>query len=253
MCRRTGIVGLLLLALACASPAPTPSAEPPEPAPTPAPAESPAAGAGGAESAKAPEAPAQAPSQEPAAEPPVELPPLSDRERDLGHTFQPLADEFALTEYVAASRTASGRGLVFEYLPQGQTLDDWEYHGTFVLTRVGDTWEQGLEVMPRFIEIFIGQQDQVNEAGTWNFPEGDVTFLDSEDSEGGVRVHSLSAIWQVLPGHIAIFQAQRRPERFEEWQIVRFKQVASRLGRADAGGEEAPPQEGAPAPEDGAR
>lgn len=231
MRRARSILWLLVPALACASPDGAPPGDTRQPGPSDAAASETAPG-----QSDAPAPPGEAPATA-VPTPDTVLPdpsPLSEPERELGRTFQPLADQFGLSVYANASRTASGRGLVFEYLPEGQARDDWEYRGIFVLTRVGDSWEQGLEVMPRFIEAFARQQGQVNEAGTWTFSEGDVTFLDYEGSTAGMHEHGLAAIWQVLPGHIAIFQAQRRPHRFEEWQITHFKQVASRLGRADA-------------------
>jgi hypothetical protein len=161
------------------------------------------------------------------------LPTLSEQELKIGLTFQSLADEFGFTEYVQASRTSSGRGLLFQYLPEGEELDRWTYLGGLVLTRVGETWEQGAEALPEFFENFRKRLKHVNDAVTWSFPEGDVAFVDYEFGGESLRVHNLAVMWQVFPGHLAIFQAQRRPERFQQWQITHFREVAQRLGRVD--------------------
>jgi hypothetical protein len=160
--------------------------------------------------------------------------PISDPEADLGRTFQPLADEFGFTRYVHVQRTPTGRGLVFEYLPEGETLETWRFLGTLILTVVGRTWEEGAGVLPRYVEAFRKRQEQLNEIVTWEYPEGDVTFIDYELRAGPLHEHNLGAVWQVLPGMIAVFQAQRRPERFGDWQIEHFRTVARRLGRMDA-------------------
>jgi hypothetical protein len=174
------------------------------------------------------------------------LPPLSDEERDIGVTFQPLADQFGFTRYVSASRTATG-GIVFEYLPEDESLDGWRYLGRLLLTRVADTWEEGAEILPRYAEAFVGQMRTVNEAVIWPFPEGHVAFVNYEVGTGMLHEHNLATIWQVLPGHIAVFQAQRRPELFTQWQVEHFKSVAQRLGRADGEtAEPAPPGSAAP-------
>jgi hypothetical protein len=162
------------------------------------------------------------------------LKPLDQREIEFGARFQPLADEFGLLQYARASRTPTGNGLVFDYLPEGESLAAWSYRGTLRVIRVADTWEEGEAILPRYIEIFReGVKDGLRDIETWDFPEGDVTFVDYELHSGDRTHHNLGAVWQVLPGHIAIFEVHRADARFEDWQVERFREVAQRLGRAD--------------------
>ncbi len=198
--------------------------------------------------------PAAEPADQGVAEPapllgqPSELPPLTDAEREIGRTFQPLASEFGFTHYVRAARVNGGLGILFEYLPDDENLKDWHYRGTFVLTRVAKTWDEAAVILPRYAQAFAKQMDRVNEAITWPFPEGQVVFIDYELGSDARREHSLATIWQVLPGHLAIFQAQRRPDRFSDWQIEHFRTVAQRLGRADGKATGPPPQSPPPTP-----
>jgi hypothetical protein len=236
----TRIVVLCSIVLLCGCASDAGSAPEPASAPTstaePRPAPEDSAESSGAPSPLAAEAESE-PRSEAGSEPaltdePQTIPPLGDAEREIGRTFQPLADEFGFTEYVHAARTPSG-GILFEYLPEGDSLDSWNFLGTLLLTRVAKTWEEGAEILPRYASAFAKQMQDLNEAIIWPFPEGQVSFIDYEIGTGASREHNLATIWQVLPGTIALFQAQRRTERFSQWQIDHFKTVAQRLGRAD--------------------
>jgi hypothetical protein len=238
---------LLLCCLACASPGPgaeTPQA-PAAAGEAPAASEAPAATGEAPATSEAPaatgEAPAtSAPEDGTAAggaegdvppKPPASAP-ATEEEWEFGKTFQPLADVFAFTQYVHASRR--GNGLVYQFLPEGETLEDWHYLGVVLLVPVARTWEEAEDVMPEFIEAFLKDRQHVNQVQTIPGERTNLTYIDYELGAGSRREHILASIWQVIPGAITVFQVQRRPERFDAAQIEQFKNVASQLA-AQAG------------------
>ena len=156
---------------------------------------------------------------------------LSKKEAELGWTFRALANEFGLRNYAAATRTETG--LLFEYLPADETLDGWRTLGTLLLVPVGSSWKEGEDVLPRYVDAFRRRHKKVNDVATWHATGGPIWFMDYElDAGGPGHQHNLAAVWQLLPGTLAVFQTQRRAERFAPWQIDHFKRIAEQLDRA---------------------
>jgi hypothetical protein len=220
---------LCVLSLACASP----PAEVPEAGPSTSAASGPAAAPGLPQEAAEPPADAADPGAAGSGEPSepnaaVEpLQPLSPEEAELGARFQPLADAFGFTEYVRSARTRGG--VLFEYLPEGDVLERWTYLGTLLLVPVGESWEEGDAMLPRYVEAFTSGTRVLNERGVFTAPEGDVWIFDYELGTGALHEHNLAAVWQVLPGTLAVFQVQHRPEPFSQFQIDHFKSIAGQL------------------------
>lgn len=164
--------------------------------------------------------------------------PLSPSEVELGQRFLHLTGQFGFSELVRSSRTASG--LLFEYLPEGETLDDWHFRASVVLVRLADDWDEGATRLPAYVQAFRKQLVSENEVMTFE-GSGDVTFVDYQLGEGSRREHVLAAIWQAMPGVAAAFQVQRRPERFDAAQLEQFKDAAGRISRAPREGPAEPP------------
>ena len=173
--------------------------------------------------------------------------PISQEEVEFGRNFQPLADEFGLTQYAQATRRATS--LIYQFLPEGETLESWHTLGLVLLVPVGRSWEEGEQAMPRFIDAFLHGRTGVNEIERFPGNKTTLTFIDYTLGEGPEREHILAAIWQAIPGAITVFQVQRRPDRFDEFHIEFFKDHAGMLA-AQAGA--AAQDEGGGAPSGGA-
>jgi len=173
--------------------------------------------------------------------------PLTPAEQQLGTAFLALTSRFGFPRLVESSRTASG--LAFHYLPEGESPEDWHFRGSIVLVRLGATWEEGEALLPRYVEAFEKQLTAVNHSATVESEYGDVTYLDYELAGEGGRRHTLAALWQAMPGVVAAFQAQRRPERFGPEQLEQFKLMILELAEAPRGEDLAPAPEAPKAPE----
>jgi hypothetical protein len=165
--------------------------------------------------------------------------PVSDTEVELGRTFLVVAEHFALTRYARATRTETG--LLFEYLPEGETLEAWRTLGSLLLVPVAGDWEAGEALLPKYVDAFRRRQPAVKDIAAVPGAGGMIWFMDYEVGSDTLKQHNLAAIWQVLPGTLGVFQTRRRDERFEAWQIEHFQRPVAQLDRAE-------PPAGSPSP-----
>ena len=172
--------------------------------------------------------------------------PLTDGEKQLGTAFLSFTSRFGFSRLVGSSRTATG--LLFQYLPEEASAEDWRFRGNVLLVRLGEDAASGAAALPRYVEAFESQIQSLNDSILVRSDAGDVAYVDYELGEGTAFRHNLAAIWQAMPGVIAVFQAQRRPVRFDAEQIEQFKLVVLEIAQApldpDAAPHEKKPDEG---------
>lgn len=158
---------------------------------------------------------------------------LSEEEQEFGKRFLPLAGEFGLSEYAFADRTPDG-GVLYMYLPEGEELESWVHLGVIVLTGVGATWEEGQAFLPRYADSIVRGVTKLYASEVLRGGKGDVHFFHFRLGNGARAEHSLMASWQLLPGMVATFQVEQRPQPFSPRQVEQFKDVVRQLGRSDA-------------------
>jgi hypothetical protein len=172
----------------------------------------------------------QDPSAEPGRETGLVVQGLDQGTAEFGRTFLPLARRFDLTRFSFAGRAADG-GVLYEYLPAGETRDDWTHLGSLHIVRVGQTFEDSAPIVPKLAAAIMRSGVEVHEAGSYPGSAGGVYFLHYTIASGPLREEGLSAVWAVLPGHIANFQEMNRAEPYSAHQVEYFKSVAASLAR----------------------
>lgn len=158
---------------------------------------------------------------------------VSEGEAEFGKTYLPLTRRFGFTEYVHAARAAGGSTL-YEYLPEGETLEGWNHLATLLLHRVAGSWEEGAKALPRYRDAFLAGLPLVQESLHAPGAQGGASYLRYQTGGGPLTEHALAVVWQVLPGTMATFQVQQRSEPFAQRQKDEFVELVYELALARA-------------------
>jgi hypothetical protein len=158
---------------------------------------------------------------------------VADAVLPLGNRFLPLASEFGLDRYAAASRGTRG-GVLFEYLPPGSDLDTWERIGSLFLYRAAPSADEARAILPRYAARMHDTVPIVHHSEVLEGDRGQIFFLHYSAVQGPRREEGLSAIWMPLPGSIANFQLINRGVPFDQGEIAHFREIATGLGALDA-------------------
>jgi len=154
---------------------------------------------------------------------------LSAADAELGTKFLPLTRQLGFTRLVFAART--GTGNLYEYLPEGETLEDWQHLATIHLSNTGRPADEWNSVLAPYAAKWPALADAVREKQTFSGPAGDVYFVNYETGWGELKEYNLAVIWQFQPSVIATFQSKQRRTPVVERQVDRFKLLAKRLTR----------------------
>jgi hypothetical protein len=152
-----------------------------------------------------------------------EKPNISDEEREFGKTFLRLTSKFGFTEYAYAAKATNG-SFIFEYLKPGADLNIWEELSTINLYPVGQTMDDGNKHVDSIATLFQKKvSEQIIEKNKYDAYFGPVYYTYYNIGTGPLKENNLSAIWQIIPGVIGVFQIQKRGEPHSAESVQQFK------------------------------
>jgi hypothetical protein len=158
---------------------------------------------------------------------------LSAEEADGGRQFLPLARQFALPQFAFAARSSNG-GLLYEFLPLGDSLDRWTRLGSVHVFRVGATLDDAAQILPEYMEFLRSLADVVHETEYFPALNGGVHLIHYDAAANDYREEGLAAVWVTGPGLIVNFQVMNRGSAYTEAHVEGFWKIFSELAEPKA-------------------
>lgn len=150
---------------------------------------------------------------------------LSPELVEFGRQFSGWTSQFGLSHYGSALQ-ASGGGVMFEYIPEGQTFDNWMGMSTITLFTPESADPRIVKSYADSFRSGSGQYaPRILEQANWVVGNKTMYYTEYLIGEGGEQEHNVSIVTTANNGNIIVFQVQGRKGTLSDAMITKFKEI----------------------------
>ncbi len=149
------------------------------------------------------------------------------------YNFLPVAQKFGMKQIAYASMSEDNMRMTIEYLPEGQTVDNWKRMFTVTLSRASNEEHAALEQLEKVIanmeEVLKQGQAEIHTFDKAETPSGPTVlmhFTMQGEENAGVIMRS--------PGFIKIMQIATRGESLTQSDMDEVQKLEARVYEAPA-------------------